>query len=267
MEHISESSIAINRASRIALRASSPDADDYLAGWLLGSLQRWWMMHRRLVTEAGVRDVFADAVESSLRHLERTDGDRRVLTGFVASLRDSEPAVRYAVARALVVHLGLDPDATVLSQHLSEWDHAPTSVEGDTDDEAATYLASLTRQSIILAADPDTSPETREEIIATAYSNLRHIACTRSRNDDLWTAVTAGLHAFPGDDDLTRLARLSYVVETLKRRATSDCRGLPRPVSKSSGIAPQHALRGKVVRTTNPPESDPESPHLDLPAA
>lgn len=213
--HLTESDIAISRAQRITAKASTPDDNDDFDGYLYGAIQRWWMMHRRLVVNRSVREAFADAVDASLQHFEFTGTLRSLIYRLVRNLRDCEPDIAFAVARGLMVQLGLDPDATVLSQHRTEWACSLATVDTETDREAATYLAILSRQAVLLIADPETPSDQRSEICTQATESLRAIASSRAYRNELWTSVANSVSEFFGDDDASRVARLALVIEVL----------------------------------------------------
>ena len=219
--HLTESDIAVNRARRIVTQSTAPDVGDYRDGLLFNALQRWWMMHQRLLPNVGVREAFTDAVEAALPHLGIAPVRQPIVERLVCSVRKSEPDVVFAVARGLMVEIGLDPEATVMSQHLTEWAWAIATVESESDREAAAYLATLTRQAVLLIADPDTHSDQREVICTEATTSLRHIAAARHHRDELWIALSHTITDFFGDDEAARVARLSCAVEVLTALADS----------------------------------------------
>jgi hypothetical protein len=214
----SDTEIAVQRARRITDRALEPNAGPYLDHWLRDSIQRWWMAHRLSVQVSEVREAFADLVEAAIPHLGFSPEMQRLMRNVIEELRPDE-SYAYASARFLVIELGLDPDATPKSLLLWEWGEAPATCREDDERHAAGYLATLTRNSLFMVADPEMLAEERREVLHCAIGGLRSVALARQHLYDLWSAVTASLCEF-GDGDVARTARLYCALDALEEIAT-----------------------------------------------
>lgn len=209
-----EEQIAVNRLGRITQRATDPNAGDYLQRWLRDAIQRWWVSHRLLVEDPVVLAAFCDAVDAAVVHLPYSREMRRLMSSSVADLRRGGLGT-YAMARFVVVELGLDPDATPRSMLVSEWEQAGATCCEDPDRDAAGYLATLTRHTLQMLADPELYEEERTGLIHTAIAGLRLVAQSRHHLNDLWTAVSTTLCEF-ADGNVARTARLFVVIDALE---------------------------------------------------
>lgn len=212
-QYPTEEEIAVNRVRRITQRATDPTAGDYLERWLKDSIQRWWMSHRLIIEDPGVLEAFCDAVDASIVHLPYSPEMRRLMTSSVADLRRGGVGT-YAMARFVVIELGLDPDATPRSLLIYEWAQVDATCCEDPDRDAAGYLATLTRLTLQMIADPELYEEERIELIHAAIAGLRSVAKSRNHLHDLWSAVSATLCEF-ADGNVARVARLFVVIDTL----------------------------------------------------
>jgi hypothetical protein len=210
----SEVEFAVNRIRRITQRATDPNAGDYLERWLKDALQCWWMSHRLLIEDPTVREAFCDAVDASLTHLPYMAGMHQLMSCSVADLRRGGLGT-YAIARFIIIELGLDPDATPRSMLVRDWERVGATCCEDHDRDAGAYLASLTRLTLQMIADPELFEEERTELIHLAINGLRSIAQAREHLEGMWSAVSATLWEF-GDGNVARVARLHVVVEDLE---------------------------------------------------
>jgi len=210
----SDEEIAVNRIRRVTQRATDLNAGDYLERWLKDTIQRWWMSHRLIIEDPSVLEAFCDAVDASLTHMPYSPEMHRLMTSSVADLRRGGLGT-YAMARFIIIELGLDPDATPRSLLVWEWEQVDATCCEDHDRDAAAYLASLTRHTLQMIADPELYEEERSEFIEIAIAGLRSIAHEREHLEGMWSAVSATLWEF-GDGNVARVARLHVVVEDLE---------------------------------------------------
>ena len=213
---------AVIRARRIAARSTEGPFDDELAGWLLSSLQQWWMAHCYHVADPGVADHFCTAVNAALPHLDRDLRFQAIARGVLTVVRVGGPGAR-ATAKGLVTLLGLDPDPTPLGLLLDEWEGLSSALDGEAPPVAAGHLAIMLRQLVNLVADPETTDARRSELIATATTTLGAIAYAREAQSDLWSAA-GDLSCIWGHDSetalLARLVLCSELLEMLEREST-----------------------------------------------
>lgn len=220
----SESTIenfAIVRAERIATRAHAGPHDEDLTGWLLASIQRWWMAHEHHLADPAVAEHFCEAVDSALPHLNRDRRFQAIARGVLSVVRLGGPGAR-PTAKGLITLLGLDPDPTPLSLLMEEWQGLGPALDGETSGIAAEHVAVMLRQLVNLVADPETIDAQRSELIATATTTLGALAYTREAENDLWSAVGDLCCIWGHDSEVALLARLvlcSELLEMLERES------------------------------------------------
>jgi len=207
--------LAIDRAARISLRATTGDPNEDLTGWLLGALQRWWMAHAAQFSNPGVCMAFCDAVEDALPQLGRDLRSQAMVRGFISAIRQG-PGDGSATARGLVVLLWLDPEATPVSCHIAEWDAVVESTSGEDSWAVADYLLILLRQALSLIGDPATNEASREDVVAAVVTGLAQVAYLREKSDDLWLALGDIASINHGDSWLARVARMHWAIEVLE---------------------------------------------------
>lgn len=205
---------AITRIERVATRARTENSSDDLTGWLLSSIQRWWLSHSHLLDIPQVAQSFCDAIGATLPHLEHALLTQARARGFISSIRDAGPGV-YSDARALVTLLGLDPDPSVQSLLVDEWRGLPIAVAGETSLEIATHGIALVNQTINVIADPETTDAQRIDLIDLASTTLADVAQSQAARSDLWLAIADINHRWRDDEALARLARLALSCELL----------------------------------------------------
>jgi hypothetical protein len=208
-----ESEVAISRLRRITQLATDPDSGD-LEGWVHNTLQRWWMTHHPLIQDADVRAVFCDAVDAAIVHLSHARALCHLINPVAADLRRGESGTT-AMARFVMIALGLDPDATPFSLLRHDWQQVADSCGDDADCDAATYVSVLTRQTLQMLADPELLHGERTDLISAAVEGLRTVALSRSQSHEVWSAVTVTLWEF-GDGDVALTARLFVVLDLLE---------------------------------------------------
>ena len=210
----SEEEIAVKRIRRVTQRATDRNAGDYLERWLKDTIQRWWMSHRLIIEDPCVLEAFCDAVDASLAHLPYSPEMRRLMTSSVADLRRGGLGT-YAMARFIIIELDLDPDATPRSLLVWEWEQVDATSCEDPDRDAAAYLATLTRHTLQMIADPELYEEERAELIHLAVNGLRSVARARQHLNDLWAAVGTTLCEY-ADGNVARVARLHVTIDELE---------------------------------------------------
>lgn len=209
-----EEEIAVTRIRRITQEATDPTSGECVEHWLKDSLQKWWMTHQLWIEDMDVRSAFCDAIDASLSHMPLPSELSRIVAATVGGLRRGGEGVR-ATARAVIVHLGLDPDATPRSLLIREWEDCAVGSSGEPDPELAGYMANLTRSTLRMIADPELFEEERSELIRTAVASLRSVANVRQNANDYWAAILMTIWEF-ADGDVARTARLHVAAEELQ---------------------------------------------------
>jgi len=206
---------AIVRAERIAARAHDGPHDEELPGWLLASIQRWWMAHEYHLADPAVAECFCGAVDAALPHLDRDRRFQAIARGVPSVVRVGGPGAR-PTAKGLITLLGLDPDPTPLSLLMDEWQGLALALDGETSSVAAEHVAIMIRQLVNLVADPETVDARRSELISTATTTLGALAYTREAENDLWSAVGDLCCIWGHDSEVALLARLVLCSELLE---------------------------------------------------